>query len=69
MLLSVTNTVVTPAVGPMISRGNLVYKFVKVLAQIPILMKKLDDPVPKVKNRVSIILKTCSKFFFFLTLS
>uniref|UniRef100_A0AAZ3PYT3 Vitellogenin domain-containing protein n=1 Tax=Oncorhynchus tshawytscha TaxID=74940 RepID=A0AAZ3PYT3_ONCTS len=52
VLLSVTDTVVTPAVGPMISRGNLVYKFVKVLAQIPILMKKLDDPVPKIADMI-----------------
>ncbi|XP_029534705.1 vitellogenin 3, phosvitinless [Oncorhynchus nerka] len=52
VLLSVTDTVVTPAVGPMISRGNLVYKFVKVLAQIPILMKKLDDPVHKIADMI-----------------
>ncbi|XP_041695037.2 vitellogenin 3, phosvitinless [Coregonus clupeaformis] len=52
VLLSVTDTVVTPAVGPVISRGNLVYKFVKVLAQIPILIKKLDDPVPKIAEMI-----------------
>nr|BAM22590.1 phosvitinless vitellogenin [Salvelinus leucomaenis] len=52
VLLRVTDTVVTPTVGPMISRGNLVYKFVKALAQIPILMKKLDDPVPKIADMI-----------------
>ncbi|XP_071388725.1 vitellogenin 3, phosvitinless [Centroberyx affinis] len=47
VLLGVTDTAVNLTVGPMESKGSLVYKFVDKEANIPILMENLDDPVPK----------------------
>lgn len=49
MLLGVKDTGVAPSVVPMQNRGSLVYKFVNELAQIPILMKNQDKPIPKVR--------------------
>lgn len=48
VLLSVSDTARAVTFGPMVSKGNLVYKFVNAEANVPIMMQNLDDPVPKV---------------------
>lgn len=47
-LLGVSDTARAVTFGPMESRGNLVYKFVRAEVNVPIMMQNLDDPVPKV---------------------
>ncbi|XP_023266800.1 vitellogenin-like [Seriola lalandi dorsalis] len=47
VLLGVTDTVRAVTFGPVESKGNLVYKFVNTAANVPLLMQKLEDPVPK----------------------
>uniref|UniRef100_A0A6Q2Y8M3 Vitellogenin domain-containing protein n=1 Tax=Esox lucius TaxID=8010 RepID=A0A6Q2Y8M3_ESOLU len=52
VLVSVTDTVAISPAGPMVSRGNLVYKFVNFPGPIPILMTKSDDSVPKIVKMI-----------------
>ncbi|XP_012677088.2 vitellogenin 3, phosvitinless [Clupea harengus] len=51
-LLKVTDVAGNPAVPPTQSRGNLVYKFGPELKQIPIVLKKLDSPLPKITEMI-----------------
>lgn len=48
VLLSVTDTARAVTLGPMESKGNLIYKFVNAEANIPVMMENLEDPIPKV---------------------
>lgn len=48
VLLGVSDTARAITFGPMQSKGNLVYKFVRA-ANIPIIMENLDNPIPKVR--------------------
>ncbi|XP_062306996.1 vitellogenin 3, phosvitinless isoform X1 [Osmerus eperlanus] len=57
VLLGVKDTGVAPSVVPMQNRGSLVYKFVNELAQIPILMKNLDKPIPKIVEMIKRLAK------------
>ncbi|XP_058494704.1 vitellogenin 3, phosvitinless [Solea solea] len=47
VLLSESDTERAVMFGPGESKGNLVYKFVNSMVNIPVLMQNLDDPVPK----------------------
>ncbi|KAM4629403.1 vitellogenin 3, phosvitinless [Polymixia lowei] len=52
VLLSVADSAVHPVVGPMESKGSLIYKFVDQQANIPIVMQDLEDPVSKVVEMI-----------------
>ncbi|XP_034737765.1 vitellogenin 3, phosvitinless [Etheostoma cragini] len=47
VLLGVSDTQRAVVSGPMESKGNLVYHFVNADANVPILMQRIDNPVPK----------------------
>lgn len=51
-LLGVSDTAGSVPPGPVVNRGNLVYKFVNAEANVPITMQNLADPVPKVITTV-----------------
>ncbi|KAF3690845.1 Vitellogenin [Channa argus] len=46
-LLSESVTASAITLGPMENKGNLVYKFVRAEANVPIMMQNLADPIPK----------------------
>lgn len=48
VLLGVTESLRAFTLGPMESKGSLVYKFVNPDASFPIIMQNLNDPMPKV---------------------
>ncbi|KAG7259865.1 hypothetical protein CRUP_005066 [Coryphaenoides rupestris] len=52
LLLGVTDTATVLPLGPMLPKGNIVYKFVNNPANLPIMMQNLDNPIPKVVELV-----------------
>ncbi|KAG7282892.1 hypothetical protein CRUP_020730 [Coryphaenoides rupestris] len=50
LLLGVTDTATVLPLGPMLPKGNIVYKFVNNPANLPIMMQNLDNPIPKVND-------------------
>ncbi|KAJ8408484.1 hypothetical protein AAFF_G00258980 [Aldrovandia affinis] len=52
VLISVTDTVGNVVIGPLQNKGNLMYKFGNELNQIPLLLKKLDDPLAKISELI-----------------
>ncbi|KAJ8376432.1 hypothetical protein SKAU_G00070120 [Synaphobranchus kaupii] len=52
VLVSVTDTVGNPVIGPLQNRGNLMYKFGNELNRIPFFLQKLDDPLPKISELI-----------------
>ncbi|XP_041912175.1 vitellogenin 3, phosvitinless [Alosa sapidissima] len=51
-LLKVTDSTTSPSAPPAQSRGNLVYKFGTNLQQMPIVLMKLDNPLPKITEMI-----------------
>ncbi|KAL7866720.1 hypothetical protein AOLI_G00145340 [Acnodon oligacanthus] len=52
VLLKETDTVGKPVTGQVKNRGNLMYKMGKGAAPIPVVMIKLNDPVPKIADLI-----------------
>lgn len=50
LLLGVTETAAVLPLGPMLPKGNIVYKFVNNPANLPIMMQNLDNPIPRVRT-------------------
>uniref|UniRef100_A0AAY4ET07 Vitellogenin domain-containing protein n=1 Tax=Denticeps clupeoides TaxID=299321 RepID=A0AAY4ET07_9TELE len=57
-LLKVLDSEGTHTIGPVQSRGNIIYKFGNELKQIPIVMMNLENPVPKIVDLIKRLAET-----------